>query len=158
RTYSDSLLGNLVIHDAAFQSNGRLVVAGEAVTLGAQPTKGMLVCRFNADGTPDEAFGGIEASPGCTFAKVSEGAVAHALAIQPDGRIALAGWTYVGGKQRALIARVKADGSLDTSIAGSGFRMPFPSTDSSFRDIAIGPAGVGGAKLVAVDRKSTRLN
>ncbi|HEX7768718.1 MAG TPA: hypothetical protein VF422_01685, partial [Dokdonella sp.] len=154
RTYSDSLLGNLVIHDAAFQSNGRLVVAGEAVTLGAQPTKGMLVCRFNADGTPDEAFGGIEASPGCTFAKVSEGAVAHALAIQPDGRIALAGWTYVGGKQRALIARVKADGSLDTSIAGSGFRMPFPSTDSSFRDIAIGPAGVGGAKLVAVGERT----
>ena len=31
RTYSDSLLGNLVIHDAAFQSNGRLVVAGHDV-------------------------------------------------------------------------------------------------------------------------------
>lgn len=153
RAYSDDLLGNLVVHDAAFQPNGKLVVAGEAGTKGAQPEKGMLVCRFNADGTPDEGFGGIEASPGCTFAKFAEGAVAQALVVQPDGRIALAGWTYVSGKQRALIARVKADGTFDTSIGGSGFRMPFPTTDSSFRDIEVGPGG-GGGRLIAVGERA----
>lgn len=153
QAYTDELLGNLVVHDAAFQSNGKLIVAGEASTKGAQPEKGMLVCRFNLDGTPDEGFGGIEASPGCTFAKIADGAVAHALAIQPDGRIALAGWTYVTGKQRALIARVKTDGTFDASIGGSGFRMPFPSTDSSFRDVEVGPGG-GGGRLVAVGERT----
>lgn len=153
RTYSDDLLGDLVVHDAAFQPDGKLVVAGEAGTKGAQPEKGMLVCRFNADGTADEEFGGIEASPGCTFAKIADDAVAQALAIQPDGRIALAGWTYVSGKQRALLARVTGNGAFDPSIGGSGFRLPFPTTDSSFRDIEVGPGG-GGGRLVAVGERT----
>lgn len=70
------------------QRDGRIVLAGDA---GAGSTRKVLVVRFNADGTQDTNFGG---SGFVTTPVGSTGNVATALALQPDGKSVVAGYTY----------------------------------------------------------------
>ena len=44
----------------------------------------------------------------------------HALALQPDGKLIIAGYTYNGGIADFALARYNPDGSLDTSFDGDG--------------------------------------
>jgi len=63
---------------------------------------------------------------GCTVALNIPGAVlhqAHAVAIQPDGRIVVAGYALVGGDRDFLVARLHPDLSLDSSFNGTGYRI-----------------------------------
>jgi hypothetical protein len=70
------------------------------------------VARLNSDGSVDDSFdpdGGANNQVEC-------------LAIQPDGKVIIGGWfTSFNGAARSRIARLNADGSLDTSFdPGSG--------------------------------------
>jgi uncharacterized delta-60 repeat protein len=67
-------------------------------------------------------------APGCTVALDVAGAVLHearAVAIQPDGRIVVAGFADFGGAtgREFLVARFHPDLSLDTSFNGTGYRV-----------------------------------
>ncbi|HEX8189042.1 MAG TPA: delta-60 repeat domain-containing protein, partial [Pyrinomonadaceae bacterium] len=94
--------------DAALQPDGRLVVVG--YTEG--PTSAdFALARYNADGTLDPSFGAggkVRTSfPGYP-ATSGDYAQATAVALQPDGKIVVAG----AGNQY-LLARYNADGTLD---------------------------------------------
>lgn len=72
----------------------------------------------------------VEASyaAGCTVALNIAGALLHearAVAIQPDGRIVVAGYADFGGAtgRDFLVARLHPDLSLDTSFNGTGYRV-----------------------------------
>ena len=72
--------------------------------------------RLNPNGDADASY-----SPDATdFGKV------HAVARQSDGKIVIAGiFTRMNGVPRTSVARVYADGTLDTSFnAGTGFNLP----------------------------------
>jgi Domain of unknown function (DUF5122) beta-propeller len=43
------------------------------------------------------------------------------VALQPDGKIVVAGQDYTNGETDFALARYKADGSLDGSFSGDGF-------------------------------------
>lgn len=65
---------------------------------------------------------------GCTVALNIAGALLHearAVAIQPDGRIVVAGYADFGGAtgRDFLVARLHPDLSLDTSFNGTGYRV-----------------------------------
>ncbi len=100
----------------AVQSDGKILVAGFAST--ASAGSDMAVARLNTDGSLDTTFAG----KGFTTIPFSSGGsafaddIAYSMAIQPDGKIVLAG----SSRFDFAAARLNADGSLDTTFAGKG--------------------------------------
>ena len=102
--------------DMALQSDGKIVVVGDG-TLGTHNWD-FAVVRYNPDGSLDGSFGGT----GVVHTRLtSEYDGASAVAIQPDGKIVVAGSRYgnAGGSSFAVV-RYNTDGSLDTSFNGTG--------------------------------------
>src|SRR5262245_40941259 len=86
-----------------------VLLASGAVVFGlgsAQATPGELDPGFGTGGTVTTAIG-IEA----------EG---YAAALQPDGKIIVAGRSSTSNSMAATVARYNADGSLDTSFGTAG--------------------------------------
>jgi uncharacterized delta-60 repeat protein len=113
----------------ALQSGGKVLVAGTAIESGGLTD--FLVARYNPDGSLDSGFG----SDGVVRTSFVSAAYAHAIAVQPDGRIVVAGRA---GSDVAL-ARYTAGGSLDTSF-GSGGKV-------------VGPPGAATALALQPDGK-----
>lgn len=95
----------------AIAPDGSVFVAGSISRFGGSPREGIV--KLHADGTLDTGF--VPAAP--------RGGEIVAIALQEDGKIVVGGrFTKVGGQPRAHIARLSADGSLDTSFdPGEGF-------------------------------------
>jgi uncharacterized delta-60 repeat protein len=107
--------GNGFAEAMALQPDGRIVLAGGGYESGDTSNDFALV-RYNADGSPDGSFGGGDGKTLTDFDGRFD--VAHAVAVQADGRIVLAGVTEESAAERFAVARYNADGSLDTSFAG----------------------------------------
>jgi len=106
----------------ALQSDGKIVIGGSFTSFAG--TARNRIARLNGDGTLDTTFlaGGSGASGDVS-----------AVALQADGKIVIGGnFTSVNGTARNRIARLNADGTLDTGFlaAGSG-------ADSTVRKIAV---------------------
>jgi uncharacterized delta-60 repeat protein len=118
--------GGLAIHDlgmddsgeaVALQPDGRIVVA--AYGYNSSPSQNLFAAlRLLTNGTPDTTFDGdgwAEASfPGSDLAHPS------ALALQPDGKIVIAGYTYASSVSQIALARFQTNGTLDGSFGLSG--------------------------------------
>ena len=129
----------------ATQNDGKTVVAGYRYL--DQANDDFVVARYNADGSLDTAFGsnGVAVTD---FNGASD--YPEALAIQSDGKIVLAGYSFQGenGADFAL-ARYNPDGSLDTGFGSSGkVTTPVASStsDDRIRDVAVREDG----RIVAV--------
>jgi uncharacterized delta-60 repeat protein len=131
--------GDDYARDVAIQPDGKVVVAGVA-----RPTSGddgaFLVARYLPDGSPDPSFG----DAGRTLTKVSNGSVhdeAHALALDTEGRIVVAGESHnPSGGTLFAVARYMPDGQLDGSFSGDGrLRFLFPGSvaDDHARAVAL---------------------
>jgi len=101
--------------DLALQSDGRLVVIGR-VLLGAAPEP-FAMARFDGNGAVDTGFGsaGLVTT---TFG--TRDAVARAVAVQPDDKIVVAGYTADGTRDEFTIARYTADGVHDPGFGTGG--------------------------------------
>ncbi len=98
----------------AIQADGKIVVAGYAES-GA--TNDFALARYNTDGTLDTLFG---AGGFITTDFWSDDDGASAVAIQADGKIVAAGWTYNGLSYAFAVARYNTNGTLDVSFGGDG--------------------------------------
>ena len=98
------------------QADGKIVVGGTAFRYAsANAIADMAIARLNADGTLDTTFSsdGLATYPmDATYLQLAD------IAIQPDGRTVIAG----GNGQSLVLARVLANGALDTSFDGDGIR------------------------------------
>jgi len=112
----------------AIQSDGKIVVAGISGYSATAGNADFTVVRYNTDGSLDTSFDtdGIvitDFGPGTNDDDYCRG-----LAIQPDGKIVVAGRSFVTPATYALaVIRYNADGSLDTTFDGDGkaqFEMP----------------------------------
>ena len=114
------------------QPDGKIVIAG---SLQAGDNQSQVI-RLNTDGSTDTSFN----HPGFSPFPSSAG---RALALQPDGKILVAITArYAGGQQRTGVARLNADGSLDTS-----FQDPDAASLNLVNAIALQPDGrivIGG--------------
>ncbi len=118
-------------NSVAIQSNGCIVVAGAAGDFA--------VVRYYSDGTLDESFSGDGI---VTTSTSSSSETVNSVAIQPDGKIVVAGNS---GSHIALV-RYNSIGGLDTSFSGDGIAtMSFGITDRAW-GMALQPDG----KIVAV--------
>ncbi len=100
----------------ALQSDGRIVVAGFCLGGGAD----FCLARYMTDGTLDTTFG----STGKTFTSfgASDDNV-YSIALQPDGKIVVAGECRSGGSADFCLARYQRDGALDRLREPSGRAM-----------------------------------
>ena len=95
------------------QPDGKIVIVGGGYL-------DFLVARFNADGTPDTTFGSVGRVT-TDFTGGSGMERARAVAIQPDGKLVVAGEASPGFTANlAALARYNTDGSLDTTFGGDG--------------------------------------
>lgn len=104
------------------QPDGRIVLAGFATTVYTPATDdtGFAVARLNADGTLDGGFG----NGGRAVAEIGQLDFGYAAALQPDGKIVVAGRvSYSRGDESDVgVARFNADGTLDTGFGSQGTR------------------------------------
>jgi uncharacterized delta-60 repeat protein len=126
--------GNDQAFGVAIQSDGKIVVAGVA-------TIDFALVRYNPDGSLDTRFG--------TGGKVTtdfsgDSDHAHGVAIQPDGKIVVAG---TAGFAEFALARYNTDGTLDTGFRTDGkLTTDFSGGIEQAHGVAIQPDG----KIVVV--------
>ena len=101
--------GDEYLYAAVQQPDGKLVVSGYY-------NDDVIVARYLQDGTQDPSFG-----PGGTaIIDLGGNEDARAVALQPDGKIVIAGSTDLGGDNQVFVARLDALGGLDTAGFGVG--------------------------------------
>jgi uncharacterized delta-60 repeat protein len=101
-------------YGVALQPDGRIVVVGQG---SAGANLDFAIARYNTNGNPDLSFSG----DGKLLTNMAGGnETAHAVAIQPDGKILVAGGGEVGGGADFMLARYNSDGSPDVGFSGDG--------------------------------------
>jgi uncharacterized delta-60 repeat protein len=101
---------NSLVNAVAIQPDGKVVVGGQFGSINGQPESA--VARFNADGSLDASFS--VPAPGFGNGNV------QALALQPDGKIVVAGgFTLMCSIAHNQIARLNPDGTVDGAFVAS---------------------------------------
>ena len=115
----------------ALTAGGKILVAG--YTASASTGDDFALVRYNADGSLDPGFG----SGGIVVSPVSTGNMsdqAHGMAVQPDGKILVAGNDDLDFE----IARYNIDGTLDTTFDADGMvRTSVENSSDSARAILV---------------------
>lgn len=129
------------ILDVAIQSDGKIIATGYSKSTTEDD---ILVIRLHTDGTLDNTFG----SDGIAVVDFAEALdYSEAIAIQPDGKILLGGYS----NNDFLVVRLKVDGTLDNTFGTGGMtKTAFGYYKSGVTDIAIQSDGkivAGGESL-----------
>ncbi|MFL6283527.1 MAG: Calx-beta domain-containing protein [Pyrinomonadaceae bacterium] len=116
----------------ALRPDGKLYVGGTFTSVQGTPRSKLAL--LNGDGTLDTSF---DPGAGTDYA-------AESMALQPDGKLIISGgFNTIGGVVRRRVARLNADGSVDTSFAST-----FTDNDPTVTAIALqsdGKVVVGGS-------------
>ncbi len=100
----------------AIQPDGKIIVAGYGGTL--RSPIGFALARYNSDGSPDATFG-TNGQVTTDFGTSYRSGLAD-VAVQPDGKIIVAGQNYNGSNHDFAVVRYNSDGSLDTTFDVDG--------------------------------------
>lgn len=95
------------------QSDGKILVAGISNLSGNQD---FTLLRYTTEGVLDTTFG----ANGKVITNIGANDYAYAMQIQSDGKILVAGTSYVMGSNDYILARYTTDGSVDTSFGDNG--------------------------------------
>src|SRR3990172_6011894 len=128
----------------ALQPDGKIVVAG----YGGQFI-GFTLARYNSDGSLDTTFDG-DGKVAADFGSPYKAGLA-ALALQPDGKIIVAGQSSNGSNNDFTLVRYNNDGSPDVSFGANGkVTTDFGNSDDFCYAVALQPDG----KIVMAGRSS----
>jgi uncharacterized delta-60 repeat protein len=115
--YASAFGGGVNVQALAVQADGRVLVGGSFVGIIPGVASWNSLARVLQNGTIDTSFRPTFAL--LLFAFPPESAEVRALSIQPDGKILVGGWfNSVNGVAAQNLARLNADGTLDTSFSG----------------------------------------
>src|SRR5689334_4970185 len=164
------------IDDVAVQPDGKLVLAGSIDQDGTGGEVDFLVARLNPDGSFDQSFGSGGTATMSFPAKGNTSDSASGVAIQPDGKIVVAGTSHDQslGDDRVAVGRFNANGTPDSSFNAPGVPTdggpPVPgeqliSLDATVNDVVLDANGRilvaggwdGGAFFVGIDAYVLRL-
>jgi uncharacterized delta-60 repeat protein len=136
------------------QPDGKIVLAGTG-----DANADFVVTRLNPGGSFDTSFDG-DGMVGIDFGGAE---YARAVALAPDGKIVVAGHTFVNSAM--AVARLNTDGSLDASFDPGGTDGPGKKTFGAGADeanaVLVAPDGkivLGGHSFVSKDFAVARLN
>ena len=121
----------------AVQADGGIVAAGFAHTNNSIISDFALT-RYDASGALDPTFGTggrVRTDFGGRFDE------ALAVAVQPDGRVVMAGNSSDANGSDMAVARYNSDGLLDTSFDGDGMALVDFGSEASARAVALQPDG-----------------
>lgn len=120
----------------AIQPNGRIVVVGSTQQ---DLVTSIALARFMPDGTLDPDFGnGGQVITGIGVDPVMILDAAMAVALQPDGKIVVAGSSFENGSgDRFVVARYDTTGVLDPSFGTGGIQMNALLNGGRFGSVAI---------------------
>jgi len=129
--------------DVAVQPDGKIVVVGYTALDAGFNDVDWAVARYLPDGTLDATFSG-DGMTTVSFGTLPD--LAYGVAIQPDGRIVVAGSALTGGGTTApfAVARLLDDGTLDGAFDGDGMAVLDVSATASHAhgfDVAVKPTG-----------------
>lgn len=142
------------------QPDGKMFLAGNC-------SGQFCVARYKADGSPDTAFG----TNGGVVVATATGSRAKGIALQPDGRLVLAGYCFIGSVGDIIdndpcVIRLHQDGSLDNLFGTNGsLTIAVTARDDRAKAVVLQPDGkilLGGAcqnsTLTAIVLCAIRLN
>jgi len=136
------------------QPDGSIVLAGSSTVSGADgsSSSAIAVVRLDSSGHADSTFG----TSGATTASLGAGAsAASGVALEPDGRIVVAGPIQLPSRSAFGVARFTVEGALDTSFAGG---QGFVSTDFGSSYTSASAVGVmADGRIVAVGATGGRI-
>jgi uncharacterized delta-60 repeat protein len=96
---------NIFVDGIALQPDGKIIIGGLFATYNGTARK--FIARVNSDGSLDNTFDPGSSTDNTVFTTT----------LQPDGKVIIGGvFTHYNGSSRGGIARVNADGSLDTTF------------------------------------------
>jgi uncharacterized delta-60 repeat protein len=124
----------------ALQPDGKIVVAGY---VGTYPNADVALVRYTANGTLDSSFG----TGGKVTTDIGSSDVGLSVALQSDGRIVVAGYSYKGSYPDIALVRYNADGTLDSSF-GTGGKVTTPIGSSNSEDVGYSVALQSDGKIV----------
>lgn len=125
----------------AIDSDGRILVALGSHKPGTPPDeRNITLARLLPDGTVDTTFG--PSGDGKVFVHIPGGvkyAIASSMALRPDGRIVLAGYTRLpSGAFAAVVTQHLPDGGLDLGFGIGGIAVaPLPGYDAYGRSLVL---------------------
>ena len=105
--------GNDGVGAIALQADGKILVAGGGNA--APNVANFALARFDANGSPDASFG----QAGKVTVDFGGADIATGVALQPDGKIVLAGYS-LGGNSNFALARLDANGLPDAGFGQGG--------------------------------------
>ncbi len=132
-----------VAHAVALQADGKIVIAGK-IWDGSLADEDFYVARFNSNGSVDSTFNG-KGWRNYDMGEIDN--VATAVAIQSDGKIVVAGYSYNSNYEKFAVLRFNSDGSLDNTFGSGGEVSATPATYGRANAMAIQSDGkivVGG--------------
>ena len=100
-------------HSVAIQSDGKIVVAGYSDN---GSNYEFSLTRYNSNGSLDTTFDG----DGKVTTDFGSSDTAYSVAIQSDGKIVVAGYSWNGSNWDCALTRYNSNGSLDTTFDGDG--------------------------------------
>lgn len=107
-------------YSVAIQADGKILVSGISENVGVYD---VALVRYNSSGSLDTTFGG---DGSITTSLGSSHDYGYSVAIQPDGKILVAGSSHDGSKHVFALVRYNSDGSLDYSFGGANQPDTFP--------------------------------
>jgi len=132
------------IHALALQADGKIVAAGRTQWNGTttESTYNFALARYTSNGELDATFGSngrvVTSVSACSLACGDD--EAHAVAIQSDGKIVVAGY-YIDvstpGVWHMAVARYNTNGALDTTFGSGGIARTTIADGDTARAIAI---------------------
>jgi uncharacterized delta-60 repeat protein len=127
-------------YSLALQPDGKIVVGGMAWLVARYS---FVVARYNTDGSLDTSFNGTGIVQ--TFIGDTQDSGAS-VALQPDGKIVVGGYTKNGSRRYFAVVRYQPNGTLDPTFNGTGIVITtVGATDDFIESIKIQPDG----KIVA---------
>ncbi|MCP4786264.1 MAG: hypothetical protein GY903_19940 [Fuerstiella sp.] len=122
--------------DQSYANSVTVQPDGKIVTVGNTFAQSKLqLARYNADGSLDSSFD-VDGKVTTDFGASSE--AAYSVAVQGDGKIVIAGYSYNGSDNDFAVARYNTNGTLDTSFDGDGKVVTdFGSTNDVGKSVAI---------------------
>ncbi len=97
----------------AIQQDGKILLGGNT----GNTAEFMNVARLNTNGTLDTTFG-VSGAAKVAFSTLESTPIS--IAVQPDGKIVLGGYTVTASAQDFALARFNGDGTLDTTFGVNG--------------------------------------
>ena len=138
----------------ALQSDGKIVVAGRCVSGGGSL---FALTRYTSTGALDTSFG----SGGAVITAIGNDAYGYSVAVQSDGKIIVAGYSYNGSSDVFALARYTSTGALDasfgtggkvTTLIGSGSDAYAMAVQSDGKIVVVGYSEVGSDDVISLVR------